>query len=81
MLKENATTYRRVTCIEHPKMDEIYTVFHLITGDKEPDERLSLTPEQVGYVLQGHRQFEVQSNTGVYYMPDITHGTLIGVYA
>ena len=81
MLKENATTYRRVTRIEHPNADEIYTVFHLATGDDEPDEHLSLTPEHVGYILQGHHQFDVQSNTGAYYMPDIINGTLVGVYA
>jgi len=36
MLKENATTYRRVTRIEHPEADDIYTVFHLATKADEP---------------------------------------------
>lgn len=81
MLKENATTYRRVTRIEHPKADEIYTVFHLATKADEPDERLSLTPDHVSYIQQGYHQFDVQSNTGTYYMPDIFNGTLVGVYA
>lgn len=80
MLKEQASTYRHVVRIEHPKADEIYTIFHLESRDNAPNEHLSLSPEHVGYILQDHDQFDVRSNTGSYYLPDISKGTLAGVY-
>ena len=72
--------YRRVVRIEHPKPDEMYTTVQLETLTQEPDEHIRLTIDEVGYILQGDSQFEMQSNIGVLYTPHIIKGTLAGVY-
>ena len=72
--------YRRVMRIEHPRPDEMYTTVRLETLTQEPDEHIRLTIDEVGYILQGDSQFEMQSNIGVLYTPHIIKGTLAGVY-